>query len=240
MSELPDSKILDRLVKLLELAKRGTENEAELAAQRAAELMAKYQLDAADVEARLNTGAKPNLETGRVDGDGDAPKRVERWHSVLLAVVADVSGGRAWMHGAGRYQQFMMIGPKDSVASAKYLYAMLERDVNRLSREAGRRHGEASNAWRRAYALGMVSRISERLRAGKAAAVRAATSQALVVVDATKKAIEEKLEEMKLRTVKRGTQKRPDAAFYGYRDGERVDLGGQHARLGEGQKKLKS
>lgn len=241
MSDLPDSKTLDRLVKLLEMSKRGTEHEAEIAAQRAAELMAKHQIDAATVEAQVAGKSKPDLERGRVDADiGAAPSRVERWHSVLLASVAEAAGGRAWLHGNGRYQQFFMIGPKGAVASAKYLYAMLEKDVNRLSREAGRRHNEPSNAWRRTYAIGMVTRIHERLQAGRKAAMYGASSTALVMVDATKKAVEGELEAMSLRKIKRGSQKRPDAMAWGYLDGDKVDLGStDRARLTEGQKKLK-
>jgi hypothetical protein len=239
---IPDEKILDRLVKLIEMSKRGTEHEAEIAAQRAAELMAKHQIDAATVEAQLSGKAKkPDLERGRVDADNEAaPSRVERWHSVLLAAVAEACGGRAWMHGKGRKQMFFMVGPKGAVDSAKYLYAMLEKDVNRLSREAGRRHEQPSNAWRRAYALGMSSKISHRLMEGRKAAMSQATSTALVVVDATKRAIDDVLDAMDLRQQKRGAQKRPDAMTWGYIDGDKVDLGiTDRARLGEGQKKLR-
>lgn len=237
---MPDEKVLDRLVKLMEMAKRGTENEAEIAAQRAAEIMAKYQIEAADIEATIAGKTKPAIEQGRIDDNDDKPKRVERWHSALLWAVADACGGKAWMHGRGRYQQFFMVGPKGSVDSAKYLYAMLEKDVNRLSREAGRRHFEPSNAWRRAYALGMVQRIGERLRAGRAAAMKTATTTAMVHVDATKKAIEVAFDSLGARQQKAGTQKRPDARTWGYHDGAHVDIGStDRARLGEGQKKLK-
>ncbi len=49
---MSNERVLDRLAKLLELAERGDENEAQVAAQRAAELMARHQLSVADVAAR--------------------------------------------------------------------------------------------------------------------------------------------------------------------------------------------
>jgi hypothetical protein len=243
VSQLPDDKVLDRLMKLLEMSKRGTENEAEIAAQRAAELCAKYQLDVADVEAQLQAkGGKakvPEFETIRIDGDDPKPKRVERWHGQLLGSIAEVMGCRAWMHGKGRYQIFLMIGPKGRVAAAKYLYAMLEKDVNRMSREAQRRHGEGSNAWRRSYAIGMVSKIYLRLKQGKAEAFKGATGGALVVVDATQKALDEEMAKMDLKAAKTKARKRPDATSWGYLDGDKVDLGSAgRAGLTEGQKKL--
>lgn len=233
-------KILDRLAKLLELAESSNEHEAEVAAQRAAELMTKHQLDAADVEAHRAGASAPKIERGRIDAEEGAPEsRVENWHKALLSSIADVLGARAWFRGRGKLAQFLIIGPADSVATGRYLYMHLSQQVNKLSREAQRRHGEAQNAWRRAYAMGMVARVWERLRAGRAEAMKVATTTALVWVDKTKAAIEQSYAEMSLRTAKAGKVKRPDAKSVGYRDGDRVDVGSGGARaLGEGQRKL--
>lgn len=235
-----DDAILRKLAKLLELSERGDEHEAQVAAQRAAELMAKHQIDAAQViAASARPDDRPSLEEGRIDGDGDETSRIENWHKALLVSVAEACGGRAWMNGRGRYQRFMMVGPKDSVASARYIYMHLERQIGRLSRAAMRASDVGTNAWRRAYAVGMVARVRERLIEGRRTAMRAATSTALVVVDKTALAVKEAHDAKGLRTSRYGAMKRPDAHTYGYRDGDKVDLGSSDARrLGEGQKKL--
>jgi len=243
-----DDRVLDKLAKLLALSESANEHEAAVAAQRAAELMAKHQIDLAEVQARASDkGASiPQVEAARVDslwedGEDGAQPRVENWHKSLLAELGIAFGGKVWMSGQGKRRGFYMVGTRDSINAVRYMYSMLERQINRLSREAGRLHGETSNAWRRSYAVGMVSRIGERLRAGRAEAMRGASSTALAVIDKTKQAIDDLLNQQvpNLRSARRGHRKRGDATSYGYRDGDRVDIGKPgSARLGEGQKKL--
>lgn len=237
---MTDNKILDRLAKLLELSKSGNENEAQVAAERAAELMTKYHLEAADVEMRLNgKNAKIEVTTARVDGGDDAaPSRVENWHKSLLASLCELVGAHPFFTGRGKYATFSMIGPSSAVGTTRYMYSFLERQINRLSRQATRERGE-SNAWRRSYAIGMVVRVHERLKAGKATAMREATSTAMVLVDKTALAVQEEVNKRKFRKAKTGTRKRGDATGYGYADGGKVDIGGATGSLGAGQKTLK-
>jgi len=236
-----DDKILTRLAKLLELSNSGNENEAQLAAQRAAELMAKHQLTAADVASKSGGAVVFTTESGRIDAEtGSDSSRVERWHIALASTIATAMGGRMWMYGRGRDKSFMMIGPPDSVSASRYLYASLSKQVNRLARERARELGETQNAWRRAYCLGMVIRVGERLEAGRKQAFDAATSVALVWVDKQKAAVDDEFGKLALRTSRRGTLARPDASSFGYADGNKVDVGGDRHALGEGRKALKS
>lgn len=233
-------RVLDRLAKLLAVADDGSnEHESTLAAERAAKLMAEHQISAADIRARGSV--KPTVEKGRIDADGDDFSRVEAWHKALGAVVADAMGGRMWLYGKGRNQQFMMVGPPDSVSSARYVYQHLERQVNKLSRAAMRAMQQTQNAWRRAYALGMVTRINERMREGRRSAMSAASTTAMVHVDAQRVVVDEAYDALDLRKSKFGKLRRPDASDFGYHDGDDVDLGSADAkRLGEGQRKLNS
>lgn len=235
------SNILDKLAKLLELAESDNEHEAELAAQRASELMTKHSLEVADVEAHKVGASKPKIDRGRIDAasDDEPFSRVENWHKSLAASIAEVLNARVIFRGRGKLFEFRLIGPADSVTTARYLYLHLVQQINAMSRAAQRRHNEPQNAWRRSYALGMVSKTWIRLKAGKAEAMKTATSTALVWVDKTKLAIEAEMASMKLRDARTGPKKRADAASWGYRDGDKVDLGSSTApRLGEGQKKL--
>lgn len=239
-----DEKILGRLAKLMEMAERGTENEAQVAAQRAAELMARHQIAAATINAILEQNrrgdAKVNVERGRVDADdGATTSRVENWHKQLANEIADAFGARMWMRGRGKQYEFFIVGPPDSVSTVRYMYLQLSKDVHRLARAAMREHGETQNAWRRTYCLGMVQRLGERLRAGRRAAMQGVESTALVWVDKQKQAVDVAYSEMQLRKAKRGTSQRPDARGVGYRDGDKVQLGDAgSARLGADNKKL--
>lgn len=237
-----DDKILTRLAKLLEMSGSSNEHEAQVAAQRAAELMAKHQLTAADVASKSGGAVVFTTESGRIDADDRAAdsSRVERWHIALASTIATAMGGRMWMYGRGRDKCFMMIGPPDSVSAARYLYASMSKQTNRLARERARELGETQNAWRRAYCIGVVIRVGERLEAGRKQAFDAATSVALVWVDKQKAAVEDEFAKLALRTSRRGTLARPDASSFGYADGNKVDVGGDRASLGEGRKALKS
>jgi hypothetical protein len=238
-----DPKIMDRLVKLMQMAERGTEHEAGIAAQRAAELLAKHQLDMADVQGYAASGLEPKVEKGRIDGeDVDDATSLENWHRSLLSAIADALGARPFFRPITKKKAtFWIIGPADSVSSARYLYMSISRQINKMSRAAMREHGETQNAWRRSYAMGMVTRVWERLKAGRAAAMSSASTTAMVWVDKTKVAIQKEYANLgKMRDVKQGKRKRRDASDYGYMDGEKVDVGGKRDSLGAGQARLKS
>lgn len=237
------SAIVDRIAKLLELSESSNEHEAELAAQRAAEMMAKHQISMLEVQAaRGQRDAPIAVEEGRVDAEQDADlSRVENWHKTLLVTVADACGGRAWMRNKGRNAMFFFAGPADSVSTARYLYMSLERQVSRLSRGATRVRIE-SNAWRRAYAMGVVAKIGKRMRDARRAVVNASGSLALVLVDKQKLAVDAHMAEKgKMCQTRSGEMKRAEAVAHGYVDGDKIDVGDPNReRVGAGCKKLTS
>lgn len=237
MTEISDN-LMRKLRALAEQAERGgTENEREMAAQRMAEIMAKHQIESFDLSV-----ATPEADEGRLDADdGAPPSRVEHWEKVLLSTLADVFGGRAWTRGKGRLQEMRMVGPAGSIAAARYMYLWLRQQVNHLARAAGRACGEDSNAWRRAYATGMVSKIYKRMTDARRV-VATSSETALVVVDRQKVAVERRFAQLgDLRRGKGGRLQRGDAKSEGWRDGDHVDLGNAgSARLGAGQRRLGS
>lgn len=237
---MSDERVLDKLSKLLELANRGDEHEAANAAARAAELMAKYEITEADIRARSSDA--PSVEQGRIDAeDGARMSRIEKWHKLLFSAIAEACGARGFFHHQGKYATFHIIGPAGSVATASYMYASLERQINRISRQAQREHGEPSNAWRRSHAIGCVARVAERMRDARRVVMREATSTALVYIDKTKQAIEREYAQLKAKPMATRPQKRKDAMSIGYDDGSQVDIGDESAgRLGEGRKVLRS
>jgi hypothetical protein len=121
-----------------------------------------------------------------------------------------------------------MIGPLGTVGAARYLYQSLskalERMVRQYLRETGGR-GPQGNA----YLQGAVFRVDERMRKAREAAMTTATSNALVVVDRTKAAVQKAVEDEGLVKSKRTYRATSDAMAMadGYADGEKVDIGDQ-------------
>lgn len=230
-----DPRILDKLQGLLNLKQSPNEHEATLAAERAAELMARHGIQEADLQ--LRTAGRIQITEGRIDAaESEASSRVENWHKQLHAAVADVCGGRAYMHGRGRQQIFFVVGTPDTVKTAAYMYQFLVKQIGALSRAATRERGE-SNAWRRAYAVGMVSRVYSRLQTARDTGI-GSDSTSLVLVDKRRQAVDDHMSKKKLRSSKAGSMKRPGAASVGYVDGDRIDIGRRGPALTEGQKTL--
>lgn len=222
---MADAKILDRLAKLMEMSERGTEHEAALAGERAAELMAKHQLTMHDVTNHVVGQSTVAVEQGRVDDVESAPlgKRRELWQSVLLTGVVKSLGGRAWMNTARRSFSFYMIGPPGTVDAARYLYMALEKDIGRISRKEMKAR-EESNSWRRAYARGMAMRVGDRMGAARATVMTSAGT-ALVHVTAQQKAVDDAIDAKKLGTSRRaGRTKSATAIAEGWVDGADLDI----------------
>ena len=234
-----DPKLLDRLRKLQAMVERpGNEHEGHLAAARLAELMARHQVETADL-----VGPPLGVEDGRLDAEDDAPlSRVEHWELTLASAVAEASGGRAWFQAAAherRRMRLRMCGPLGSTGAARYMYLWLRRQVADMSRAAARARGE-SNAWRRAYAVGLVTKIYQRMTAARRVVVDAASSTAIVLVDRQRQLVDERLAADGLTARRSRDLKRPNARLEGFRDGDDVDLGdADAAQLGEGHRRLK-
>lgn len=229
--------VLDRLAKLMNFAANATGPEAEVAAQRAAELMAKYQVDEAEIASRTQ-GTAPQIEKGRVDADeGEpAPKSFQSWKGIMVVAIAKSFGGCCYKNGT----QIIMFGPPGSVAATRYLYKALtrelERRVRRFLKETGGR-GPQGNA----FLHGATTRICVRLEEGRKSAVKEASSQALVVLDKTAAAAQEAMASSvklgKPKAVRRTTD--DEARVAGWVSAEDLDLGDKgRLRLDEPDKEL--
>ena len=234
--------VMDKLKKLMSLSQSSNEHEAALAAQRAAELMARHQIEAAEFHAHVGHTDEPTTpESGRIDAEEESAwgKREEAWKAQLADALATNLGGKMWRQYGHKIFRFFMIGPPDSIAAARYLYMALEAQIRRLGQVEMRKRGE-SNAWRRAYQLGMVLNVSSRLKQGRETVI--STSTAMVHVSRMNEAVEEVYAAMELKHSKGGQLKRADATSDGYRDGAQLDISSAPGRkgLGEGHRRLKN
>jgi|GEM_PF-2788393 len=161
-TQTPDN-VLDRVRKLLRLAQHaGSEAEAALASTRAAELMARHEIDAATIslESSDTRAAEPIDRAHRVT----ATKKKVGWHMRLAGGAAALYGCRAYWWG-GAVQLF---GRQSAVQAAGYTAQYLIREVERLvdAEHPSQSHTRADrNAWR----YGCAERIGERLREQAAA-----------------------------------------------------------------------
>lgn len=236
--------VLDRITKLLSLSRGSSGPEAELAAERAAELMAKYEVEAAEVEAHTDFGKPPPVERGRLDDLDDRPpaRSFQGWKGALAKAIATSLNGvvlkQPYRDGT---HTILMFGPQNSVRAGRYVFMMLVKELERLVRvflrETGGR-GPQGNA----YLWGAVTRLRERLSVGRATSLALASSQALAVIDKTTQRVQALYEETGPKGKVRATLPTDGNAFEaGYEKAGDLDIDQQHKqRLGDGPKALES
>ncbi len=212
------SAILDKIARLLRLAENAgaTVHEAARAAEFAAKLMAEHRLEKSDFE-----GADGDDSIS----DDDIPlfvmgRRV-RWICGLAAGIARTQGCRSYVsvstsrdtkgREVGRRSELKLVGRKSDIQSARYLFAYLHREIERLyelareKREIGRGRVAADS-----FRVGATYEVLQRLRAARAEAERGyasdygheAASRAIVRVDERDAEVQRFMKErMKLKDV---------------------------------------
>lgn len=149
--------IIERIRKLLKLAgNAGSEAEAALAADRAADLMAKHEIH----EAMLATEGASEIRTPepiekchRVTATS---KRVA-WHMNIAGAVDETYGAQAYWYGGN----VVLFGRLSAVQAAAYTIQYLIREIDRLT---DRLAAGQSRAYRNAFRLGCSSRVAARIR----------------------------------------------------------------------------
>lgn len=233
----PNEAVIEKLAKLMNFAANTSGPEAENAAQRAAEMMAKYQIEEAEIAARAGRTEKPALEHGRIDADQDAPwsRGYNAWKGFLCVEIAKAFGGRCYRTAKDGLWIMPMVGPVGSIGPARFLYVTLsrelERRVRRFLKETGGR-GPQGNA----YLHGAVSRIAARLREGRETEMKLASTQALVVIDRATKAANEQVDEICKNggKVRRGALSDAEAWKRGHEEAGDIDLESHKKSLGRG------
>lgn len=247
------SKIIERIQKLLKLAAHaGSEAEAALAAERAAQMMAEHEIHEAEVA--LHT-----------PGETRAPEPIEKcfevtktakkvaWHMRVAYGVAKSYGAAAYWHGG----RVVLFGRLSAVQAANYTTQYLMAEVERITdREAPT--SQYSRAYRNAFRLGCANRIEVRLNALTAAKLanptgfkydnepgtvtnipsedaaeiqtHAAVTQALAIVEKDRKEVEDAYTSFSAKWSKRRANVGKVTSGSGYKAGreagDRVNLGG--------------
>lgn len=224
----PDSAVVERIRKLLRLARNAgaTEAEAASAAEKAQRLLDEHRLSMADL-GEGSTSAAPKVGFVTIA----RPIR-HRWESVLLRAVCDTTGTFPVTSKRG----FVVFGTREDIVVSGELYAFLGEQVDRMARAAT--YGERTSV-KLGWKLGCAARVAERLRvAFKARVGEQSESRALVIVEPAKRAEQLAMKSVPTKNPRAISRRVVNGAAYaaGHKAGDRVRLGVER-KLGDGARK---
>lgn len=234
-----------KATKLLKLSESSNANEAALAAQRAQEILARYNIDAAALAGDESGPVidEPIADQGeRLEAGGG---RLAAWKPMLAQKVARVNSCRVYTCGS----DIGIIGRASDVSKVRYLYSTLAHEVDKLTKAHAKGLGRSYAA---SFRIGVVSAIGEKLEAAQAkvaAEMRAeqTTGAGLVRIDKALARISDRQREvdawvrnnMRLGTRRSNTRVNGGAREAGYAAGQSINIGGARAALGAGQGRLR-
>lgn len=246
------TKIVDRLRKLLELSKSDNAHEAAAAAAAAAELMLEHKI----AEAELADDPDDVVEKV-VDRTVGRDGRVVEWRRVLVRGLASAFGGDHYYYSGSQYgpkARYQVIVPESAVSTIEYMFSYLDKEVKRLADlawvakldEWGGIDLVTARSWKSAFRLGCAREIAQRLsrqyRETRTKTQTAGKSNALMVLDKQKQAVDVYKKRLKLSTgagSSAGGGGGMGAYNAGRQAGKGVGLGGGRGRLGAGARQLK-
>lgn len=250
-----DSKILDRIKKLLALAHNNTNaNEAASAAAQAQALMSRHAIDSMMLETAADGPEEPiETETLWVEGN----KR-STWRGRLAVTLCRVNQCKAYITEVrtARSQskpqaELRVIGKASDAQTVRYVFTYLVREIERLCDEEIELRGSMGKTWCNNFKLGAVDTINMRLieadakaRAEMKKEAGVGTGTALVLVntaiakvDATREVVQLYGKQKLHLSAAKVSEGRYDASAraVGRKAGERVDLNrGGRSKLGAG------
>lgn len=252
------SPVIDRVQKLLALAKNaGSEAEATVAAQRAAELMARHELSEAELQIASGQARAPE-EIKSLEIDKGKQRRVA-WKSTIASAVAHSYGCKMYWWGAA----IRVFGRLSATQAASYTIQYLWSEVDSLTEAAWAKSGvepskKNTKAWKNAFRVGAANAIAVRLwneREARNNMVKVAiamsapteqhyssTNQALMIVNHEQQEVDEAYDNYskgwRKSSYSIGRTSRGDAYRQGVTAGNSVAIGAQRAGLKRGTEVL--
>ncbi len=211
------TRLLERIHKLLALAESDNRNEAEAAAAAAQKLMLRHNID---VHERAESHDYTFRQIGRITG------RVSEWERRLGNILRDyffveIIWVSAFVPSTGKRGSVMeAIGSPENLDLAHYVYDFLLSSAERLWKQHQRSEGIKSNQDRAPYYAGVMSGFAQKL----AAQQKAQRSDGLVWVPHAQLAQYTRKRHPYLRTIRQQGHKRRDAFQEGQKAGRDVVL----------------
>jgi len=144
-----DSNLLAKISKLLALANSPNEHEAALAAEKAAELLARHNLSVADLGEDKDKDITKNI----VDKTG----RYVTWKMWILAGIARANGCQAMR--STKTGEMRLVGTETNITVSQSVYEYLIAVVNKLVKQ----HKGKGRAFINAFRVGCATRLRQRL-----------------------------------------------------------------------------
>ncbi len=165
-SPTEQSRLLTKVEKLLSLANSTNEHEAALAMEKANDLLRKYNLERLDQVYPDNyVRVIINEEPKRLDAQRRRIATLLLNYFFVKVVYSTLFDART----CETYQTVELLGTKENVMIAEYVYHFLVRQVNRLWQNYHEATG-VSHRQRLSYVLGVLAGLEERLRQAEARA----------------------------------------------------------------------
>lgn len=244
---------IQKALKLLKLSQSNNVHEAALAAQRAQELLAKYEIEQSIIDTELNGPGEKEEPIERFDHDPLEPARgnFPTWKSYLSASVAKANGCRVFLSpGAKRNTAgVVIVGRRSDAQTTRYMYQMLCGEVERLTELQRTGLGKT---WYNNFRLGVVDAIAKKLDEAKRKAQEemrrdaSSNSAALIKVDDAIARIEAKRqaviewerENLKLRSWHARWTPDQEARARGQAAGANISIGGAKGGLGQARTQI--
>jgi hypothetical protein len=167
---------LRKVASLLKLANSNNANEAALAAQRAQEIMAKFKLDAALLDAGPSAEPdEPIVDFARKGAPLHESARKSGWRVRLAFFVAKANGCVIYLSTGRGQSAIQIVGRPSDADTVRYLFAYLANETDRLAEREARGCGRT---WANNFRLGVVDTIGTKLGEAQKAVNEAARSEA--------------------------------------------------------------
>jgi hypothetical protein len=183
-----------KIRKLLALAGSDNVHEAALAAQRAQELMDRWDIEAG----MLDTTSAPEPEE-TIQGETEMVPRAGRkvvWKGIMASHLAKANGCKAFWRTEPGGVRLVIVGRPSDVQETGYVFALLCKTVDTLARRDCKGLGVT---WANSFRLGVVTAVGEKLREARRVVVEdmrrehAGNPLALVRLDQSLAKIDRKL-----------------------------------------------
>ncbi len=157
---------LQKVAKLLRLAKSDNVNEAAVAASMAQAIMERFKLQASDVDVNAPNGARASTNGARpqdsepIQNFGHVPLDTQNstWRIRLASTLAHANQCMLYLSG----KHLCLVGRASDVDTVRYLYSWLAPEIDRLTVLHGKGNGKT---WCNNFRLGVCDAIAEKIHA---------------------------------------------------------------------------
>ncbi len=199
--ELERQDIIGKVKRLLRLTRSDNVLEAANAARHAQRMMSKYQLELAELGDTDEDSGAPHMEV-RMGEEGIYEARaLQYWICRLAACLADLNHCETFIRTEGGNQSIGLVGSPRDVGYVRYMFGYLRREIVRLCRiyasATAQMRGvkNVGTKWRTDFKLGATDEVILRMQEAKEDAFLDASPQALMKINAVRKAAKSWVEE---------------------------------------------